>query len=626
MKVFLIGALVWIGAFIGSLVFFAGSEAAGLLNLGNPVQAAFLLSLAITGFYLYKNWPQPVVVEPVVVPEPKPAEPAPYKYPPMPDIKKSPYYQHGSANWENPKHVVYPKFNDLSRTATDEDHLFDGVGYYIGAGLKVKTLMHSICLAGTGQGKGACIVLPNLLAAPEGSWFVLDPKGENASITARYQKESGQNVIILDPWDEQKRLGATHGIERSGFNPLVFVRENPDEMSESCGVIAQQIVLSTAKDSKSEYWEERAKSLIKTYLLHLMTARPKEEQHLGTLYRWLRIPIIERSKLWLEMHENLACDELVRSGIGEFIGMNPNEGPLPSIISTAQSNTSFLESTALRDSLSKDDFNPYDLTDGKTTLYLCLPERFLLSHNRWLRIVVGVCLKACNHRANKRVTFLLDEFALLGKMTDVQNAYAFSRGQNVQLAIFAQTLAQLVEIYGEHGMNTFLSNARIRQFFGIYDLQTQKYLSEYLGDQTVKDITKNESFSKSTNSTYSSGSSSSYNSGGNTTSSGHSDTTSSSSTTAYNESLHSRRLLTSEEIGKTPAIITFIDGHKCLIPRVPYWGGYYDGFIPSDVFEWEKYIDVIEGRKPWPKAVFPKRADTSNVKVDTHQRGLPTSN
>jgi hypothetical protein len=30
---------------------------------------------------------------------------------------------------------------------------------------------------------------------------VIDPKGENAAITARYQRQMGRKVLILDPWN-----------------------------------------------------------------------------------------------------------------------------------------------------------------------------------------------------------------------------------------------------------------------------------------------------------------------------------------------------------------------------------------------------------------------------------------
>ncbi|OJV19315.1 MAG: hypothetical protein BGO21_08645 [Dyadobacter sp. 50-39] len=511
--------LIALTAFVTSIAWYQWDSFNLAMSVGSILGSFLELSFMIfddKDEYIYEPEPEPVAPEPA------------YKYPPMPNFDKLAVTTHGSAQWNNPR-LLIDRFSD------GDDHI-DNEGFYVGAFFKVKAQMHGICIAGSGQGKGVCIILPNLLCRPTNSWFVLDPKGENALITARWQKEAGQKVILLDPWGEQKRLGATHRIEPSGFNPLSFIKGNPDEMPESCSVIAQMLIPDSA-NSKDQYWNSRARSLIKTYLLHLITDRPVSEHHLGTLYRWLRLPVRDRQKLWFEMEENLACDELVKSGIGEFVGLSTDTGPLPSIISTAQDNTTFLESIALRASLEKNDFDPYELTNGRTTVYLCLPERFIDTHARWLRLVVGVCLKACNYRPNRRVNFLLDEFAILGKMPDIQRAYAFARGQKINIYTFFQSLTQLIEIYGENGANTFLANSRLRQFFGIYDLPTQKYLSEYLGDTTVRSLSYSMSSSGNSSSAWAAGS--------NSTSHG----------TGYSDGVNisyiGRRLLTAEEVGKS---------------------------------------------------------------------------
>lgn len=523
-------------------------------------------------------------------------------YPPMPVVPQMQGATHGTSGWENPE-LINHHFNDSKY----EDNFVEGEGYYIGAGYNLNKLMHAVCIAGSGQGKGTCLILPNLLKTPTASWFVLDPKGENANITARWQQEAGQKVYILDPWNEQKKLGATHGIEAVGFNPLAFVKDNPDEMPEICSVLAEMIVPeSGAKDS---YWESRARALIKTYLLHLITARPEEEHHLGTLYRWLRLSTRDRQKLWFEMDENLECDELVKSGIGEFMGMSDETGPLPSIISNAQDNTSFLESQPLRAALSKDQFNPYSLTNGKTTVYLCLPERFMSSHARWLRLVIGVCMKACNYRPKKRVNFLLDEFAILGKMPDVQRAFAFGRGQFISCWIFVQSLTQLIDVYGDNGASTFLSNATLRQFFGILDLKTQQYVSDYLGEVTITTTTTSQSHSSGG----SSGSSTGGNSSGSNWSAG----------TTTNKQQMARKLLTTEEVGKEANIITFIEGRKYRLVKLRYWESFFQAFkdkrfylFPLSLEGWHNFLDTVD-LGHWPvdiNSIFVPRAD-NNVRV-----------
>jgi type IV secretion system protein VirD4 len=598
-----------------------------LYNIGWP---PFLIWLVLSAIALgYVRYEQPVPVR--IVPVPMQPEQKPKKiYPLRPRMSNSPYNYYGSANWSNPIDINHI-YNDGIKNDLDT-----GSGYFIGAIFSLQPLMHSVTIAGSGQGKGVSLILPNLLRQPNSSWFVLDPKGENASISAEWQKKAGQKVVILDPWNEQKRLNAQHGIEAMGFNPLLFAKSIPDEMPEICGVIAEMLVPDRA-DSKDPYWESRARSLIKTHLLHLLTDRPEQEHHLGTLYEWLRLPTLERRKLWFEMEENTAYS--VKQGISEFSGLSETEGPLPSILSVAWDNTAFLESTALKASLAKNDFDAYDLTTGKTTVYLVLPERFLRSHARWLRIVVGTCLKACNYKPDKRVNFLLDEFALMGKMPDIQHAYAFARGQNIAVHTYVQSWGQLVEIYGEFGANTIMANARVKQFFGIFDLYTQNYLSQMLGDTTVKMILHSQSVTTGTSHTTSSGWSISKSSPpdnsqksqtSNSTSGSFSDGTSSSNSFSASEQYTGRRLLTNDEIGKMNSIITFIDGNKFLIDRLPFWDSFFEAFkegraqyFPNTDEEWHLFYDQVMNELPRDKdlvTTFKPRAYGTLIPIKNGER------
>lgn len=563
------------------------------------------------------------------------------EYPAMPVWPKNNLTFHGSANWDNP--IEISKREDGGRN----DKLKSGC-FYVGGGNAsnyIHSVTHAVTIAGSGQGKGVCVILPNLLSVPHCSWFVLDPKGENALITARFQKSCNQKVIILDPWDEQKRLGRKHDISPSGFNPLAFVLRNPKEMPESCGVIADMLVPDRPHVSEP-FWDNRARTLIKTYLLHIITACPRDQQHLGRLYELLRLPLEARTILWQEMDDNMECDEAVRSGIREFSGFSKDSKTLDSIIATAQDSTAFLQSIPLRESLKQNDFDPYELTNGKTTVYVCLPERFLNTHNRWMRLVVGVCLKACNYRPDKRVNFLLDEFAILGKMQEIERAYAFARGQNISIWVFVQSLTQLKEIYGENGANSFLSNARIRQFFGVYDLATQKYLSEYLGENTIKFIVTNETTSSGGSSGIteteseqdgynyqsaygpsggSNGSGSSYGKGKSKSNASGSNWSKSSS---KSEQYIARRLLTAEEIGKSSQIITLIDGYKFCLPRIPYWDDLAKAhkenrakYYPEDKSDWIKFIEDTWGQIPQEIAVnFSKISDPDEKEIKEGQR------
>ena len=54
---------------------------------------------------------------------------------------------------------------------------------------------HAITIAGSRAGKGAAVMIPNLLRWPHNA-LVIDPKGEAAEATARKRERMGQNEPI----------------------------------------------------------------------------------------------------------------------------------------------------------------------------------------------------------------------------------------------------------------------------------------------------------------------------------------------------------------------------------------------------------------------------------------------
>lgn len=61
-----------------------------------------------------------------------------------------------------------------------------------------------------------------------------------------------------------------------------------------------------------------------------------------------------------------------------------------SVISTAISNTLFLDDPKLIDNLQRDDFRFDSLKcdDKKTTVYIILPAKFLLAYSAWFRLLI----------------------------------------------------------------------------------------------------------------------------------------------------------------------------------------------------------------------------------------------
>jgi type IV secretory pathway TraG/TraD family ATPase VirD4 len=462
---------------------------------------------------------------------------------------------------------------------------------------------HVTLVSGTRGGKGAGIIVPNL-CQHRGSCIVIDPKGENATVTARrrgngsdYAHGLGQEVRILDPFNEVPLASEL----KARFNPLDVIDPESDLAVDDAGRIAAAIIV---KESKNDpYWEDAARGLVKGLILHILSFPSfKDVRNLITLRRllmegdWIGIEAAKAAGvdpkqlptphefLWQAMIRNKAFGGIV-AGIGEqMFSMAKNaEKAFTGVIEQARTNTIFLDGAPMRRLLEKSDF---DLASIKTsrrglTIYLTLPQRYMDTHFRWLRLMVTLTLGEMERIKGRPKTgfptlFLLDEFPGLKRMEVIENAVAQAAGFGVKFFFVTQNLPQLKREYDEN-WETFISNSGLKMFFQIDDHFSRDYLSNLLGEREVRRSSRSGSDSQSTS--FTEGVSSNYTSGSsnNTTYSGMHDTIfgergdksvsygssssnsrgtsqstsqSNSRTDGWSEGVHKRPLLSPDEIGR----------------------------------------------------------------------------
>src|ERR1022692_960309 len=112
----------------------------------------------------------------------------------------------GTAAWsDDPGHWRYNRIGE-------DGAPIEGRFLLLGESLKVRGNLHVraprqhlLTIAPTRSGKGVSLIVPNLLNY-RGAVLVVDPKGENAWITALFRRKLlGQKTVILDPWGEVNR-------------------------------------------------------------------------------------------------------------------------------------------------------------------------------------------------------------------------------------------------------------------------------------------------------------------------------------------------------------------------------------------------------------------------------------
>ncbi len=350
---------------------------------------------------------------------------------------------------------------------------------------------HVMTIAGSRAGKGVSAIIPNLLEYP-GSALVIDPKGENARITANRRGRGsanvkaglGQTVHVLDPF-------GVSGHPTGRFNPLSMIDPSADTAVDDAALIAESLVIQ--EQGPGQHFSSAARNFLRGLILFVSAKVTKpEERNLVTVRTFLTGDPTFFKEMLAEMTATSACNGVIRRAANSLAAKSDNERS--GVISTAIEQTDFLDSPALARCLAGSDFSLTDLKRKPTTVYLCLPAGRMATHNRWLRIIVNLAVEAMEREKTKPahpVLFIMDEFAVLDHLSSIEKAAGQIAGFGVKLWPIIQDLSQLKAIYKDR-WETFLGNAGLLQFFGNNDLTTLSHISQRLGQSSILQVSKGE--------------------------------------------------------------------------------------------------------------------------------------
>lgn len=112
---------------------------------------------------------------------------------------------------------------------------------------------------------------------------------------------------------------------------------------------------------------------------------------------------------------------------------------------------------------------------------------FLLAILMWQTInsLCNVALDKYSGKLPTLVNFIIDEFANIGILPDIERMIAVTRSRNIALTIILQSIAQLSNNYSEDASKIIRGNCDTQLFLGGTDLETNKEISELLGQQTI---------------------------------------------------------------------------------------------------------------------------------------------
>ncbi len=435
--------------------------------------------------------------------------------------------------------------------------------------VRLNKAVHTAVFAPTGVGKGVSLVIPHLLGCPDAS-VVIDPKGENARLTADHRRrEFGHRTVLLDPFQAVTQ-------KPDAFNPLDAIDATSRTALDDCRALAEALVVRTGEE-KERHWDDSAEAWIAGMIALTVVYAEGEDRSLQAVRSLLTNPVKMQQAIELMCKADAWDGMLARMGhqLQHFTGKE-----LSSVLTTANRHLRFLDTLAIAANTKASSFDLAGLRDGRMTVYLILPPEYLRTQSALLRMWIGSLLRACvrngPQEANK-VHFVLDEAASLGRMEALEDAVDKYRGYGVRLQFYYQSLGQLKQCWREGMDQSVLSNTS-QVYFGVNDYATAEHVSNLLGEATI---------------IVDSGGSNRGNSQQSTTGAQYSRSHGENSSTSSNWQQHARKLLKPEEvIALDPRMaVTFTPGVRPILTRLVR---YYEERLGNAQSRWSRVQTLAE--------------------------------
>jgi type IV secretion system protein VirD4 len=347
---------------------------------------------------------------------------------------------------------------------------------------------HVVLVGPNGTGKGTRLLVQNLLYGSDRSMLVIDPKGELAALTINYRRRKG-DVVVLNPFGQLTAELPSLGLESTGFNPLARLDPESPTFPDDATGLAEALIRIEGTDP---HWPGSAQELVAALIMHVRRSIGPEGS-LGDVRRLLTAATVRNADgqpvrgfgltaalMAASKYEPLAAKA------GRFA---TGSREIDSIVSTASTQTRFLDSPALAADLKKGGFDFADLKRRVMTVYLILPADRLRTHSGWLRLMVESALRALytppgvGEAQGGRVLFILDEFAQLGYLPAIEDAAGIARGYGVQLFLILQDLNQAHTLYRDR-WQSLIASAGATMGFAPRDMFTADYLAKLGGQRT----------------------------------------------------------------------------------------------------------------------------------------------
>ena len=387
-----------------------------------------------------------------------------------------------------------------------------------------------LVVGGSGSGKTRGFFEPNVMQM-SANYLVTDPKGESLPRLGHMLAAAGYKVLSFNTIDFSKSLH---------YNPLAYIRDEADILE-----FVTCLIDNTTGDKEhagDPFWENAERLLYVALIGYLARHCPPADRSLSGLVTLLSLAKAKesdedyRSPLDLLFEEVETGLRYVAAEDGEAfdparrVSYDPGAGrwvrvadpvaidadfcllhykmfkdaagkTLKSILVSCNTRMEPFAIPQVRELVSRDEMELDRLGDEgeRRAVFAIMSDTsslysFLFAIMMWqaMNILCKRALMRYGGALPTPVMLLMDEFANIGRLPDVEKMVAVVRSRNISMAFGLQSLSQLKSAYKDDAA-TIVDCCDTTLFLGGKSTDTVKEIAESVGKETVATVTWNES-------------------------------------------------------------------------------------------------------------------------------------
>lgn len=351
---------------------------------------------------------------------------------------------------------------------------------------------HTLIMGASGSGKTWAILdsLVKILGRRGESMIITDPKGEIYENNANMLRDHGYKVIILNFRDP--KYGAC-------WNPFsypyrLWKEGNHDKSQELLEDLGNNILIDP--NNKAEpFWENNAADYFTGLALGLFEdAKDESEVNLNSI-NLMHSMGDERLGATRYINEYFKMkDPLSGAYVSASSTINSPQDTKGSIVSVFKQKIRIFSSRVeLSKMLSRSDFDLRDIGREKTAVFIKIHDEKTTYHalatifvKQTYESLIEVAQKEDGNKLKIRTNFLLDEFANMPALKDVESMVTASRSRRIRFTFVIQNFSQLNKVYGKEVAETIKGNCGNIIYLMTTEYQALEEFSKLCGDVEPK--------------------------------------------------------------------------------------------------------------------------------------------